>query len=111
MSKTVTIRDYILIESASKTVDYATKKLYDHNKDRHFSEWAMACTLAHFKIGEKVPINKFKEVLAHAKLQQMLDQECEEGRIEAVWVDDKQEIGYRITPKGAKFLSSKKRKQ
>lgn len=93
------ITGHINIETARKDTDLNGNPL----EDGMVSEWAMAITLARYKIGEEVEQEELERQLEFARTQQILDKMIEDGLIDQVWSEEKQDFAYKLTEKGVKM--------
>lgn len=90
----------IPIDTARKDVNWVDGTPYDANDEDHVSEWAMATVFARFKPGDMVDQDYMKELIYHAKIQQMLDSMVERGFMNAIWDPKQEAVVYNLTQLG-----------
>lgn len=105
------IEEHIPLDGANKSFNYGTDEPYDIQNDDHISEWALAWAMSHYKVGQSIPIKEFQEMCHRGKVQQLIDQQCELGLIEAVWNPKTCDVGYKITQKGIEAVETIKKRQ
>lgn len=86
------ITKHIPLESASKT--HAPNG--EHADDSNPSEWAVAMAMANFEVDTDFEEEEFEKALHEAMVQQNLDAMVEEGLVEMLWDEEKQDFTYRI---------------
>jgi hypothetical protein len=87
------VTKYHSLESASKILNSQGEPLRDDNEP---SEWAVAYALMQFDIGQEITEEDFCEKLNEAMIQQSLDSLVEDGRVEMLWDENRNDFVYKV---------------
>jgi hypothetical protein len=84
---------YKSLTNASKVLNARGEPLQDENEP---SEWAVAYALLQFDIGQEITVEEFEKALTEGMIQQALSSLVDEGRVEMMWDEKRQDFVYKL---------------